>query len=320
MNRNKMNRMTVWMILALMAVMALPLQAMAEGVSPAAKRYSITYYVDDTQLGETQYAAAGEGVDVQALPRESGYAFSDWAMDPQMRVGTDRFIMPAMNVVFRTTRTQAFYDLVYMIDGEHYITQPVPYGDTVPVTPDAVLDRHSFSGWSVETAGVSIENGRITMPASDVIISGSMTFHGHYVDYQVNNESYRLETNYGAGETVLLLADPMPPEGYAFTGWKVEGDVSLDLSTGLFVMPDQDLTISGRMERSSYTVTYKINGKEEGSPLYVFYGDQVNLAGIPALAGLNISSVTVESGNVTIAEDGTFQMPGRPVVISCVAH
>lgn len=65
--------------------------------------------------------------------------------------------------------------------------------------------------------------------------------------------------SYEAGSVVNLIPEPSIP-GYTFSGWSASG-VSISSDSGSFVMPDDDVVLTGSFSKSEdrYTVTYSLS-------------------------------------------------------------
>ncbi len=137
-------------------------------------------------------------------------------------------------------------------------------GSTVGVAQDLTLEGYEFSGWS--TSDVSVSNGTFTMPG------GNVTFYGSFVAKETHDVIYTVtgETptgyeppqtaSYGAGDDVEMDSLKAGDEvnGYRFSGWTTTS--SIDITDGIFQMPEEDVTFTGSFERISYTVSYQFQG------------------------------------------------------------
>ena len=140
-------------------------------------------------------------------------------------------------------------------------------GVTVGVENDVDLAGYTFSGWSTED--VTVTNGSFTMPTSNVTFTGSFTPKAtHNVSYNVTGtkpSGYMSPTtkSYGKGDDVVIdtlqVGDVV--NGYKFLGW-IPDDNDIDLSEGIFEMPNKDVVLTGTFEQVKYKVTYKFQGAE----------------------------------------------------------
>lgn len=138
-------------------------------------------------------------------------------------------------------------------------------GATVGVINDISIPGYTFSGW--QSNDVTIQSSSFTMPASNVVLTGSFTKNQTYsVTYSISGtdmpSGYRppKDKQYSAGEEVNV--DSLKPgdviSGYKFLGWETS-DVEVN-SDGVFSMPTKPVTFVGRFERVKYKVTYQFTG------------------------------------------------------------
>lgn len=120
--------------------------------------YKLIYMVDGEEYKIVD-VAYGTSIIAEAEPTKEGYSFSGWGEIPAT--------MPANDVTVTGSFTINKYTLVYVVDGENYVTYEVNYGTQIFPLPDLTKDGYTFSGWSDIPA---------TMPAHDVTITGGFTF------------------------------------------------------------------------------------------------------------------------------------------------
>ena len=197
--------------------------------------YKIIYVVD----GEEQSV---EMVDVEAAitakeePTKEGYTFSGWSEIPAT--------MPAHDVIVTGSFTVNTYKLIYIVDGETYKEFEVEFG--AMVTPEADLEKEgfSFSGWS---------DIPVSMPAHDVVVTGSFSKEQYKLLYVVDGETYKM---YSKDYQDAITAESAPErEGYTFSGWSEIPET----------MPAHDVTIMGIFTINKYTITFVVDGEEVAS-------------------------------------------------------
>ena len=118
-----------------------------------------------------------------------------------------------------------------MVDGEVYKTDYFEVGATITPETAPVKEGYTFSGWS---------NIPATMPAEDIVITGSFTINSYSITYIIDDAVYQTETmNYGA-----TITPPTAPQrdGYIFEWINVPA-----------TMPAKDIIIIG-----SYTLDIDI--------------------------------------------------------------
>lgn len=128
-----------------------------------------------------------------------------------------------------------------------------------------------------------------------------------------------------AGTEISLTATP--DAGYVFNNdWKVTSadNTSIDVTEGKFIMPAQDVTVSGSFSKVDYTIT-KVDS-EGGSFTVKNNGEEVTKAQIGETITLEATpaegyqfdkwTVTNESTNSTVyVNENTFTMPGANVTV-----
>ena len=133
-------------------------------------------------------------------------------------------VMPENDVVFEAKYTPNRYNIIYEVDGEVFGTALVKYGSDIVLPDEPVKEGYTFSGWNDVPE---------TMPAEDIVITGSFAVNYYAVTYIVDGEAYATySVAYGAE-----LPLPEDPElyGYYFNGW-----IGVPES-----MPAEDIVIEG---------------------------------------------------------------------------
>ena len=190
--------------------------------------YRLTYMVDGVEFAYDSIAY-GATITLRPAPAREGYTFSGWSAAPTT--------MPANDVVITGTFTVNTYNLIYKVDGEIYSQNMVAYGtELIAIAAPAEREGYTFSGWSALPE---------TMPAHDVIITGTFNINSYNLIYMVDGEVYATQTlQYGAA--ITLKPEPTR-EGYTFSGW----------STAPATMPAHDVTVSGTFTIMTFTVVFK---------------------------------------------------------------
>ena len=209
-------------------------------------KYMVTYMVEG-QVYQTSELKAGETITPATAPVKEGYTFSGWSEVPAT--------MPAHDVVITGSFTVNSYKLIYQVDGTDYKTVDVNYGAALSPEQAPVKEGYTFSGWSEVPA---------TMPAHDVVITGSFTVNSYKLIYQVDGTDYKtVDVNYGAA----LSPEQAPvKEGYTFSGWSELPET----------MPAHDVVITGTFSVNSYKVTF-MYGDNVLKTITVEYGATIPL-------------------------------------------
>ena len=208
--------------------------------------YTLTYKVDG-EVYKSSSVAYGTALTSEAAPTKEGHTFSGWSEIPATT--------PANDVVITGSFSVNSYTLTYKVDGEVYKTSTVAYGTAI--TPEAapMKEGHTFSGWSEIPA---------TMPANDVVITGSFSVNSYTLTYKVDDEVYKTSTvAYG---TAITPESAPTKEGHTFSGW----------SEIPATMPANDVVITGTFTVNKYKVRYYV-GQQLWAEDEVEYGAKLTL-------------------------------------------
>jgi hypothetical protein len=197
----------------------------------AINKYKLIYKVDGAEY-KSYDIEYGTKITPEPAPTKEGYTFSGWSEIPET--------MPAHDVIVTGSFTKGVYNLTYMVDDEVYKTLSYDYGATINPEPAPTKEGYTFSGWSEIPA---------TMPAHDVIVTGSFTINKYKLVYQVDGAEYKsYELEFGT----TITPEPVPTkEGYTFSGW----------SEIPATMPAHDVTVTGSFTVNQYTITYIIDNE-----------------------------------------------------------
>ena len=140
-------------------------------------------------------------------------------------------------------------------------TNGYPAGSRVGVAAPVNIEGYTFSGWT--TGGATVSDGSFTMPSSNVVFTGSFTAISKFnVSYTITGtapEGYVVPTtkSYYPDATVNVdsLKDGDVINGYRFKGWTTSS-VTISEENN-FIMPSQNVTLTGRFEEVTYTVSYE---------------------------------------------------------------
>ena len=193
--------------------------------------YNLTYQVDG-EVYKTSSVAYGTSLIPENAPTKEGYTFSGWSEIPAT--------MPANDVVITGTFSVNSYTLTYKVDGEVYKTSNVAYGTVLTPETAPTKEGYTFSGWSEIPA---------TMPANDVVITGTFSVNNYTLTYKVDGEVYK--TSNVAYGTVLTPETAPTKEGYTFSGW----------SEIPATMPANNVVVTGTFKVNTYAVTFMYNDK-----------------------------------------------------------
>ena len=149
--------------------------------------------------------------------------------------------MPANDLALTSKWEAIEYTITYIVNGQKTV-ETYKYGDTVIAPADPVVDKMTFTGWSMEIP--------TTMPAENLIIIASFESTGTVDAYTVTFWADGVEfqkTLVKVGSEITLPTNPPTKEFYVFKGWK-------DVPT---VMPANDIDIYAEFERVPVTLIPK---------------------------------------------------------------
>ena len=162
------------------------------------------------------------------------------------------YIMPACDLVFEGCYTKNRYLVTFKIDDEVIVADSIEYGAEIVIPEPPYREGYTF-GWSELPE---------TMPAGDVVITGSFTVNSYSVIYKVDGEVYKTESiAYG---TELTAIEAPTKEGHTFGGWSELPET----------MPAEDVVVSGYFTINTYKVYYYV-GEELVHAAEVAYGEEI---------------------------------------------
>lgn len=175
------------------------------------------------------------------------------------------------------------YKLTYMVDGKEYQSSMVKYKGAITPLTEPTKEGYTFSGWSEIPT---------TMPAHDVVVTGTFTINSYSLIYKVDGEVYKT-TNVAYG-TELTAEDEPTKEGYTFSGW----------SEIPATMPARDVMVTGTFTINSYSVTFQ-------------YGDVVLTTTKVEYGAVIPLPESLDSDRYTLVEwlDVPATMPARDITI-----
>ncbi len=145
--------------------------------------YDVVFDVDGVKT--TRKYQYGDVITPIDDPKKEGYTFTGWS--PAFVEGAT---VPIGGITYTAQWKINTYKVTYIVDGDEYKTIDVVYGESIPRENEPTKEGYIFSGWSEIPA---------TMPANDVVITGSFVF-----DY--NTDTYK-RLNSQIGELQSSLND-----------------------------------------------------------------------------------------------------------------
>ena len=219
-----------------------------DGVTVGVKvmNYFTLLYMVDGEYYNSHDVEYGAIVYPETEPTKEGYTFSGWSEIPET--------MPAEDVTVSGSFTINKYKVTYLVDGVEYKTFEVEYGANIPTEAAPAKEGYTFSGWSEIPE---------TMPARNVVVTGSFTVNTYTLTYQVDGEDYKTyKQEYGSA--ITPEAEPASKEGHTFSGWSEIPET----------MPAHDVMVTGKFTVNKYVLIYLLDGKEYKT-LEVDYGSTI---------------------------------------------
>ena len=195
---------------------------------------SVTIPNSVTSIGELAFANCDNLEDVycnaEIVPNTStdafDYSYIEYATlhVPATSVNSYKTTEPWSKFKKVVSISETPHTLKYVIDDEDYETFQLYEGDDIIPLDEPTKEGYTFSGWSEIPE---------TMPAKDVVVTGTFTINKYKLTYKVDDVEYKTsEIEYGA----TITPEPSPTkEGYTFSGWSEIPEK----------MPANDVTITG---------------------------------------------------------------------------
>ena len=169
---------------------------------------------------------AGSEITPPEDPTREGHTFLGW--EPAIPE-----TMPEEGLIVTAQWQINSYRLTYIVDGEEYQTDSIPYGTPLASLEGPTKEGYTFSGWSELPE---------TMPAEDIVITGTFIINQYLLTYLVDDEEYK---SYEVDFNAALTPEAEPTrKGMTFSGWSEIPET----------MPANDLTITGSFSWSREVV------------------------------------------------------------------
>lgn len=296
--------------------------------------HTVTVVSGTTGSGATTGAFEyGSTVSIAAETAPDGMEFDHWSSTGSTAVtfanetsATTTFTMPDGDV--EVTAVYVSLPNTYtvkvsngLLDGS-YTEHSYEEGTQVTVTANASANGEEFSGWTVNDGTYDLGKDAASSTVT-VTVTENMTFVANYtgVSYSITLTNGTADYTESVAGTVITITAAEPAAGYAFDYWTVDTqnvtltDASASVTT--FTMPAADVTLTAVYKQVQYAVTVE-NGSSSQS--YYYYGDTVTITSNYPASGMEFSTWTATSGNVTFADASrattTFTMPASDVTVS----
>ena len=247
----------------------------------APKTYTVTFVDGDGKtIGDPQIVEHGKAATAPADPTREGYTFDGW--DQAFDNVTSDLTVQAQYSVNQ-------YSIIYMVDDTEYAKFTRNYGENVfAVISNPTKTGYTFSGWS--------QSMPTTMPAHDVIITGSFTVNQYTITSDTDGGSDVAPIMQDYGSMITAPADPTKT-GYTFVGWDKEIPA---------YMPAKNMTVKALWTINQYTVTFDTDGGTAIDPITQNYNSSVTAPAAPTKTGYTFAGwdkeipATMPAENVTV--------------------
>ena len=194
--------------------------------------------------------------------------------------------------------------------GEVYNTVSYDELTELPSRPN-----YEFTGWYTDKECKQPYSPTLLMSSMDLYAGWKQTAFDVSYFYK---DAQNVETQFGTTETYKVKSDVTvrtahpEKEGYTFTGWtNIANIVTVDTTTGKFIMPAHHVRFDATFEINQYNVTYKVGTEVVGTDVYNFDAD-VAIRPVPTQEGYTFYGWTSKDSAFDIRG---FKMPAHAVVI-----
>ena len=194
--------------------------------------------------------------------------------------------------------------------GEVYNTVSYDELTELPSRPN-----YEFTGWYTDKECKQPYSPTLLMSSMDLYAGWKQTAFDVSYFYK---DAQNVETQFGTTETYKVKSDVTvrtahpEKEGYTFTGWtNIANIVTVDTTTGKFIMPAHHVRFDATFEINQNNVTYKVGTEVVGTDVYNFNADVV-IRPVPTKEGYTFTGWTSTDSAFDIRG---FKMPAHAVVI-----
>ncbi len=322
--------------------------------TPAANKYVVKHFMMDTngdypadtdhvhtytnvKTGDTVMATVSEhiGFDfdqaetmaVGNQPAGVTFVTDGGYMVPQAVVATDGSTV--LNLYYSRKQHTVSYEYLFEAPGASALPadEQFYYEEEVPVASDATAPGYTFSGWSIRTGDTAIENGKMIMPNSDVVLRGTFVATGdtaytveHYFESLsggYDKDDAKTQTLQGAAGTEAIA---VPLSGADIVGFSFNATMSENTRKGT-IDAINPLVLKLYYDRTDHQVKYQYTGFVPGDATALpaaenhLFEQIVTRAANATADGYSFSGWTP---NVTLSinADGEFSMPAAEVIFT----
>ena len=238
---------------------------------PQPETYTVTVQTEGSGTASASPASAEAGtlINLTAAP-DNGYHFKEWqVVSGGVTISDSKFTMPAEDVTVKA---------VFEQDDDPSPPQPETYTVTVQTegngnasaTPASAEvgtlinltaspdNGYHFKEWQVVSGGVTISDGKFTMPAGDVTVKAVFEQdttppdppqpETYTVTVQTDGNGTASASPASAAEGTVIALTAVPGSGYHFKEWQVVSS-GVTVRGGRFTMPAENVTLKAVFEK-----------------------------------------------------------------------
>ncbi|MBJ6361626.1 InlB B-repeat-containing protein, partial [Paenibacillus sp. MAHUQ-46] len=213
--------------------------------------YTIIFHNNVDRDGEVYRVNGwyGDPIWQPADPWRTGYTFDGWYKEAELIHAWDfeRDTMPAGGTTLYAKWVVKSYTVIFKnYNGTILKTQTVNHGGDATPPANPVREGHTFSGWSEPYTNVT----------SDKTITAWYNANAYTMFFNSNGGTNVPQQSAWFGGKLTKPQDPWR-EGYNFSGWYKEAELTNAWNFGNDTMPGQDMTLYAKWTIKTYTVTFE---------------------------------------------------------------
>ena len=210
------------------------------------------------------------------------------------------------------------------VDGESVSDpEPAAIGSLVTIKDKFTAEGYDVSDWTAE--GVTITEGKFTMPAGNVVFTATKTPKKYNVTVYVDGTEIADSPISADYNSTITLPEQPKREGYTFYWETADGTL---IPEGKYTIPAKDTEVNGIYTETTYKAYFYMEGEDE--PYYVeenlVKGSEVQLIDGPrsekdgqTFTGWYTTDAVAQYNNTYIIEDKDIRFTGKFVDLNTCA-